>query len=202
MKDDTNGELRPKTEAEIKTESKGWMHGLTSAFKKIRTHGILNLIEITSLTRFIDEYTTVSIHENTVGKEVARIAQEVNKHHHTKTCRKHDTTCRFSYPRFPAPHTIIVKPCMAESPEEKEKMLVSYRKILRKVQDVLEDEDAIKKIMGNFDKQTESKEEYNANREARIRELCNTAGVTYNQYLNALGASKSGYSVVQKKRSG
>ena len=57
----------------------------------------------------------MSIHENTVGEDVAKIAQEVNKHHHTKTCRKHDTTCRFNYPRYPAPHTIIVEPCKEET---------------------------------------------------------------------------------------
>ena len=71
------------------------------------------------LSKFIDEFTTVSIHENTVGKCVAQIAQELNKHHHTKTCCKHDTTCQFNYPRFPSPETIIVSSCDAATAEEK-----------------------------------------------------------------------------------
>ena len=145
IKDEPDDELRPKKEDEQNKE--GWMHGLKDAFKKLRNNGILNIDDIKSLTRFIDEYTTVSIHENSVGKDVAKIAQEVNKHHHTKTCRKHDTTCRFGYPRFPAPYTIIAKPCHAESIEEKEEILIKNRLILKKIQDVLEDEDAIKKIM-------------------------------------------------------
>ena len=97
------------------------MQGLKSAFKKLRNNGKLNKKDILSLSRFIDEYTTVSIHENTVGQDVAKIAQEVNKHHHTKACRKYDTTCRFGYARFPAPRTIIVEPCNAETPEKKTK---------------------------------------------------------------------------------
>ena len=97
--------------------------GLTSAFKKFRQNETLDDTETSAVTRFVDEYTTVCIHGNTVGREVARIAQEVNKHHHTNTCRKHDTTCRFKYPRYPAPESMIVKPCRAESQEAKEALL-------------------------------------------------------------------------------
>ena len=109
MKETPDGQFRPKTSEEKNDKSiHGWMHGLKSGFKKLRHNLKLNGCEIQSLTRFIDTYTTVSIHENTVGRVVAKIAQEVNRHYHTKTCRKHDTTCRFGYPRLPAPHTIIV----------------------------------------------------------------------------------------------
>ena len=43
-----------------------------------------------------------------VGKEVARIVEEVNEHHHTKTCKP--PKCRFKYPKFPIWKTILVKP--------------------------------------------------------------------------------------------
>ena len=92
-------------------KNKGSLFGLKLAFEKLRKNQTLKSSDKRVLQEFIDEFTTVSIHGNTVGKVVAEIAQEVNKHHHTKTCRKHDTTCRFNYPRFPAPHTIIVEPC-------------------------------------------------------------------------------------------
>ena len=197
IRDEPDDELRPKRKDEQKKE--GWMHGLKDAFKKLRNNGILKDADIKSLTRFIDEFTTVSIHENSVGKAVAKIAQEVNKHHHTKTCRKHDTTCRFGYPRFPAPYTMIVKPCQAESIEEKEETIIKHRLILKKVQDVLENEDAIKKIMDGYDKQNETKGEYKINRKKRIENLCETAGVSYVAYITALSTSKSGYSVVQKR---
>ena len=173
VRDGPDTDLRPKTkEEEMDKECKGWMHGLTKAFKKLRNNLPLNGDDIRSLRRFIDEYTTVCIHENTVGKHVAKVAKEVNKHHHTKTCRKYDTTCRFSYPRLPAPYTIIVEPCKADTPAEKEKLLLKYRKVLQKVQCVIEEEDAIDKIMNEYDKQNETHEEFIANREARIRRLC------------------------------
>ena len=81
IRDGPDDELRPKREDE--GEKDGWMHGLKDAFKKHRNNGILENDDTKTLTKFIDEYTTVSIHENSVGKDVAKIAQEVNKHHHT-----------------------------------------------------------------------------------------------------------------------
>ena len=173
--------------------------GLGKAFKKFRHDGKLNEKEESAVRHFIDEYTTVSTHEKTVGREVARIAQEVNKHHHTKTCRKHDTTCRFKYPRYPAPETIIVKPCKGKTQKEIDEKLAKYRAILSKVGDVLEDEDQIKNIMGEYDKQGESRKEYNENTIKRIQKLCEVADVEYDEYVKALGASKYGYSIVQRR---
>ena len=151
------------------------------------------------LARFIDEFTTVSIHDNTVGKKVAEIAQEVNKHHHTKTCRKYDATCRFKYPRYPSPKTMIVTPCNESSAKLRDEKLAKYREVLNKVKTVLDDEEAIKKIMQKYDKQTESKDEHQDMIEKRIRELCKLADVDYTTYLEALSTSKSGHSVVLKR---
>ena len=64
---------------------------------------------------------------------------------------------------------------------------------------MVEDEEALNKIMGQYDKQTETHEEYIANREARIRKLCQVAGVTYEDYIKALSASQTGYSVVLQR---
>ena len=105
MKRADNGELR-KLDSENKNS--GELKGLKQAFTRLRKNMKLETSDKSALTKFIDEFTTVSIHENTVGKLVSRIAQEVNKHHHTKTCHKHDTSCRFNYPRFPSPYTVIV----------------------------------------------------------------------------------------------
>ena len=57
-----------------------------------------------------------------VGIEVVRIAEEVKKHHHTKTCKKYSPNCRFRYPKFPIWKTILVRPYpYIEIAEEKEK---------------------------------------------------------------------------------
>jgi hypothetical protein len=98
--------------------------------------------------------------ENTEGIEVARLAREVHKHQNTKTCRKHNTTCRFEYNSYPTPLTIIVRPCTGGTQEDIDAKLAMYRRVLTKVTEVLEDEDQIKKIMEKYKKQEESKEEY------------------------------------------
>ena len=152
---EVDGTLRERAESD--TDDKAIFKELSKAFRKFRHDGRLNEKEELAVKHFIDEYTTVSNHEKTVGREVSKIVQEVNKHHHTKTCRKHDTTCRFKYPRYPAPETIIVKPCEGKNQKEIDEKLIKYRGILSKVGDVLEDEDQIMKILDRYDKQGETK---------------------------------------------
>ena len=153
MYEGEDGKLKIPDDQEDQENKKRTLKGLKSAFQKLRKNRRLDSDDKKVLQVFIDEFTTVSIHGNTVGKVVAEIAQEVNKHHHTKTCRKHDTTCRFNYPRFPAPHTIIVEPCYEETSEKREETLVKYREILKKVKAVLKDEDAGSQIIGNRGRQ-------------------------------------------------
>ena len=70
-------------------------------------------------------------------------------------------------------------------------MLVKYRKVIQKVQEVVEDEDMMEKIMNQYDKKNETKEEYIANREARIKKLCQLADVSYEEYIKAISTSKN-----------
>ena len=141
----------------------------------------------------------MSIHEETVGKAVSKIAQEVNKHHHTKTCRKRGTTCRFNYPKYPTPHTIIVQPCKVKDVKERDALIAKYQMILRKVKMILEDDDTVNAIMERYDKQSESSQDYKINIEERTRELVQMAGVEYDEYLKALGTSRAGYSIVNQR---
>ena len=53
--------------------------------------------------------------------------------------------------------------------------------------------------MGKYNKQSESKQEYINNRKKRIQELIELVGVTMDEYLIALGTSKTGYSLVQQR---
>ena len=182
-----------------KPDKKPLFKGLENAFKKFRNNQQLNEHEVEAIINFIDEFTTVSLHENTVGREVVKIASEVNNHHHTKTCRKHDSTCRFKYPRDPSPHTLVARPCEGNSTEEIDMKLKKHQRVLQKVRDVLENEDVLDRIMGKYKKQEETKEEHLSNIELRIRELLQIAEVGYDDYLEALGTSKAGYSVVQRR---
>ena len=57
--------LRPKTNDDDK-KIKGPFHGLKEAFSKFKNSEILNEEEKKPIRKFIAEFTTVSIHENTV----------------------------------------------------------------------------------------------------------------------------------------
>ena len=174
--------------------------GITKAFEKFRNGGELEHDEETAVINFIDQYTTVSLCEAEVGKEVVRKAKEVNQHHHTKTCKKGNPNCRFRYPKFPIWKTILVKPYPdCEFDEEKENNLKYYADILRKVKELLEDNELIETIMDKYKKETETKDEYELNRKKRILELLNVAQVSESDYLMALSYSRAGYSYHQKR---
>ena len=76
-----------KIEAMRDSDGNAKFEGLTSAFKKFRNNETLSKEEEKSVAHFIDEFTTVSTHENTVGRKVARMAKEVNTHHHTRVAK-------------------------------------------------------------------------------------------------------------------
>ena len=71
-----------------------------------------------TLAKLVDGFTTVSLSPAEVGEDVARIAEEVNKHSHTMTCRKHGGTCRFGFPRFPSNITLIAGPHLENETDE------------------------------------------------------------------------------------
>ena len=71
------------------------------------------------------------------------------------------------------------------------------------VKEVLTDEGIVNSIMKEFDKSTESREEFYQNREIRIKRLLAKAGYVseddYELYLNALSLSKKGYSIILER---
>ena len=62
-----------KRDGTVKGEEDRPLRGLKEAFTKIRKNQKLDKDDTEVLRRFIDEFTTVSIHENTVGKKVAQM---------------------------------------------------------------------------------------------------------------------------------
>ena len=117
---------------EMKEEFTEPFDGISRAFRKFRNEGDITEEEENAVINFIDQFTTVSLCADEVGKEAARIAEEVNKHHHTKTC-KALPKCRFRYPKFPVWKTILVKPYKCEFAEETEHFMKKYEGILNKV---------------------------------------------------------------------
>ena len=125
--------------------------GIESAFRKFRSQLELTEDEENAVINFVDQFTTVSLCADEVGKEVVRIVKEVNEHHHTKTC-KPKPKCRFRYPKFPVWRTVLVKPYKCHFPEEKAHYLKKYAETLSKVQEQLEDKDLIDSIMAKYNK--------------------------------------------------
>ena len=139
--------------------------GLTKAFKKFQTHEELLDFEETAVINFANKFTSVSLCPAIVGKEVVDIVKKVNKHGHSKTCRKYTTPCRFFFPKFPIWKILISSPKRVVSEED----TVKFEKILKDVKEILSDEEAIKQIMIDFNKDAESREQYHRNREIRIK---------------------------------
>ena len=172
--------------------------GIKRAFTKFRTGLDINDEEELTIINFIDQFVTVSINPDEVGAEVAKIAKEVQMHHHTKTCRPLPK-CRFRFPRFPVWKKILVKPYKSAFSEERSHYLQKYEDILKKVQVFLDDEEVIDSIMKQYNKESETKEDYAINRKKRILQLLAIAEVTPEEYIEAHSWSRTGYSAHLKR---
>ena len=96
------------------------------------------------LEDFADKFITCSLKNPLVKKTV----EEVNKHHHTRTCTKHGTSCRFYYPKFPSLRTILAIPLRLKYPdlEEREIMKEKVKLMLGRVKEVLENKEYMEEI--------------------------------------------------------
>ena len=99
------------------------------------------------MKNLIDEFTTVSTNESTVGEKVSRMVLEVNLHSHTKSCRKYDYPCRFFYPRCPSTKTIITEPLRGIDGDERKERLKKHEETLAKVSGILNDSEAVEVII-------------------------------------------------------
>ena len=143
------------------------------------------------------------------AKKVTNIVCDCNRHHHTKSCRKYHTTCRFNVPHFPTKETIIAIPISKISEYadidddfskfkniDKEKirpLAANYQKILDKVQKNLEEKvsDFENQYYGDYD---------NLSLNSSIDKLLEEAGTNWNDYKTALKISFSGgYKIVLKR---
>ena len=191
------------------------LYGISSAFKKFQTHEPLLPYEETAIINFANKYTTCTLNPASIAartddqtlkdksSEVVDICKCVNKHSHTKTCRKYETICRFNFAKFPIWRTLISKPPQLPV-AEKEKKMTEYKKILNNVKAILEEDELIQNILSEYpDKNKESREKYVENREIRIKKVLNLAGLKteedFNLYVEALEASKGGYSILLER---
>ena len=116
---------------------------IKEAFKSVNNDEIPSSDHCKVLEDFAEMFIS-----STVKSPGGRIASEVNRHHHTKTCRKKGTNCRFHFPRFPSTKTILSIPARILYPDEqeREKNQMKIDKVLEKVKDVLENEESMQEI--------------------------------------------------------
>ena len=168
-----DGELTDPAHVDNPDDYEKPMEGLEEVFTKLRTDEE-NLTEenFVTLKNFIDSFVTCSIHKGTVGKDVAKIANEVQKHQHTKTCRKNGTECRFHFPKPPAPHTIVMIPVQKEN----RSTYVEAQKLIGKVMEVVTNPEKVEEIMQQYDKDSEAAgTDHQEKRAARIKKVCQEA---------------------------
>ena len=180
--------------------------GLTQAYKNLRQGNgvkdpVINSIEDEAeqennakpLTQMIDKFTTCSLHPGTVGSDVVQIVQDVNKHRHTKSCKKRGTKCRFNIPKMPSEQTVICQPYTDKEDFDK------AEKALDKVRSILNNDEAMKAIWDKCPDKGHSQEDYIMNRKTRIMALCQEADVPYEDYKSYLKMGRSGYTVVLQR---
>ena len=52
------------------------------------------------------------------------VVEQVQTHHHTNSCRKYGTDCRYNFDRYPSRHTIVARPLDEEMDEKKKERKV------------------------------------------------------------------------------
>ena len=120
---------------------------LKSALRKCQENEIPNETENRAIVSFVDKFVTCSLQDPRSSK----IAASVQRHHHTFTCRKAGSKCRFQFPRFPSMHTILAKPLRIvfkndEDEEKRKAMVMKIRLALGNVKAVLENKEKMEII--------------------------------------------------------
>ena len=163
-----------------------------------------------ALIAFADRFTTCTLNpdmaakmidkttSHSEGTKIVQIAEETQKHHHTKTCKKNGPKCRFGMPRYPIWRTMLSKTVNCETIEEWRERSKKHKEILVAVDEVLENEEIVETIMNEIgNKKNESKKEYIVNRKKRILKVLEIAKVGVKSYLAAVREqTKKGVSVI------
>jgi len=143
-----------------------------------------------SLIQFIDNF--ISCSRNDDG--VRQIVEEVNCHNHTKSCQKNiksTNVCRFGFPKFPTPFTIISQPF----PDTLEVGIKQSKE--RTACDILS---KVKNILQSLPNKLIELDVYILQNQIAIDTIVKRAGVTVEEYYEALSISTRGTVIILKRR--
>ena len=182
---------------------------LSEGFKKLHDDLPLNGQEINAIVRLTDMFITCSLYPYLGYEKVVEIAKSVNVHHCTRSCKKYDDKCRFSFPKFPLKETIIID--KHEVMEYKNRMNQNnnhnseyddkyFNKIISDVSQALNDENVVREITAKYPK-GETEEQYHSFRSKRIDYLLEKTGIkSYEDYIMAIKVTRKHGSTVLLKR--
>ena len=151
-----------------------------------------------------------------------KIVSKVQIHHHTKSCRKYGTICRFSFPKFPTTETILAIPVdkLSKYFEDEEWTTMNddqgNMKVLKELFSSLKnlDEDErkgvinvyketlkrVKEVMNEEMKNSENWEKIVNSDENPLDKILQMAETTWEEYRKALSISFSGgYKIIHKR---
>ncbi len=135
------------------------------------------------ITQFVDKFVTVSS-----DSSVSKIVQDVQKHNHTKTCRKRGAkSCRFGFPRFPSKKTIISRPLRKEDFADENQ----YTETMKNHVALLD------KVKFELDRAIEEEENIE---ELSIGDILGRANVSEAEYYKALSISPKGIRIILKRQ--
>ena len=109
---------------------------LESAYRKLKQSEGLEGYERRAIENFTDAFVTVTRCVTIAGEEAVRIAEEVNWHSHSSSCKKGGRrTCRWKFPRWPLARTIFVDANREDAPprmdpKERESILDAVMRVL------------------------------------------------------------------------
>ena len=155
--------------------------GISAVFKKLKGSATLLPNEQATAAAFVDAFISCS----TDIEGVSEIVEQVQVHHHTKTCYKRGKECRFGFPRLPSEKTIISQPLNKEdfaSEREFKSEIKCRQNTLVKVKEVL---------LGLSPSDLQS---------ADVNDILRKASVSRHDYYLALSTSFTGISVVLKRK--
>ena len=135
---------------------------LQSALRKCRNNEIPSEDEEIAIILFVDKFISCSLFHPRSRK----IASEVQRHHHTFSCRKAGSKCRFHFPRFPSLWTFLAKPLRIifkneEDDTKRKAQVMKIRHALTNVRSVLEDQEEMTEIEQLYSEELEEIVHYN-----------------------------------------
>ena len=75
---------------------------------------------------FIDKYVSCKIPSKKKDPDLHTLVTTLQQHHHTATCRKKGTACRFNFPKLPSTETVIAKKLEMDDPVQMQKVKVIH----------------------------------------------------------------------------